>query len=96
MRSMGASKSRIFVSVLLEGSLLTFLGACLGIVLAHAVLLILPLFLAEAAHSGISGLIFLPEEGIILVAGLLLGIICALLPAAQAYRTDISKVLASS
>ena len=96
MRSMGASKSRIFFSVLLEGSLLTFSGACLGIALAHAVLLILPVFLAEAVHSGISGLIFLPEEGIILAAGLLLGIICALLPAAQAFRTDISKVLASS
>ena len=96
MRSMGASKSRIFFSVLLEGSLLTFWGACLGIALAHVVLLILPLFLTEAVHSGISGLIFLPEEGIILAAGLLLGIICALLPAAQAYRTDISRVLASS
>jgi putative ABC transport system permease protein len=96
MRSMGASRARIFFSMLLEGALLTFSGACLGILLAHTVLFALPLFLAQTVHSGISGLIFLPEEGIILAAGLLLGIVCALLPAAQAYRADISKVLASS
>jgi putative ABC transport system permease protein len=94
MRSMGASRSKIVFSVLLEGALLTFLGTCFGLVLAHAALLMLPFFVEEAGKSGISGWVFYPEEGIILAASLLLGILCALLPAIQAYRTDISKVLA--
>jgi putative ABC transport system permease protein len=96
MRSMGASRTRIFLSVLLEGTVMAFAGACFGIVLAHAVLLILPGIVEEIGRSGISGWIFLPGEGIILAGSLLLGILCSLLPAIQAYRTDISKVLASA
>lgn len=96
MRSMGASRSKIFFSVLLEGIALSFSGALLGLALAHSALFLLPLFLDEAARSGISGWIFLPEEGIVLAAGLLLGIVCAVLPAMQAYRTDISRVLSSA
>ena len=96
MRSMGASRSKVFFSVLLEGSLLTFLGACAGLALAHLVLMLMPFLLDEAEKTGINGLIFYPEEGIILAASLLLGVLCALLPALQAYRTDISKTLAGS
>jgi len=96
MRSMGASRSRIFFSVLLEGTLLTFLGTCFGILMAHSVLFALQATMDEARMSGITGLVFYREEGIILAASLLLGILCALLPGLQAYRTDISKVLAGN
>lgn len=96
MRSMGASRAKIFFSVLLEGIALSFSGALLGLALAHSALFLIPLFLDEAARSGISGWIFLPEEGIVLAASLLLGIACAALPAVQAYRTDISRVLSSA
>ena len=96
MRSMGASRSKIFFSVLLEGTALSFSGALLGLVLAHLALFLVPLFLDEAARSGIAAWIFLPEEGIVLAAGVLLGIVCAALPAVQAYRTDISRVFSSA
>lgn len=96
LRSMGASRRRIFLSVLLEGSVLTFLGTCFGLALAHAIILLFAAFVEEAGRSGITGFEFYPEEGIILVGSLLLGIGCAMVPAVQAYRTDISKVLASS
>jgi putative ABC transport system permease protein len=96
MRSMGASRSKIFFSVLLEGTSLSFFGALSGLALAHSALFLIPLFLDEAARSRISGWIFLPEEGIVLAAGVLLGILCAALPAVQAYRTDISRVLSSA
>lgn len=96
MRSMGASRPKILFSVLLEGAVLTFSGTLFGLALAHAVLFLLPLLLDEAQTSGVSGAVFYPEEGIILAASLLLGILCALLPAMQAYRTDISKVLAGN
>ena len=96
MRSMGASRSRIFFSVLLEGVLLTFLGTCFGFVLAHAMLFVFVTFVEEAGMSGVTGFELYREEGIILMISLLLGVLCAMLPAVQAYRTDISKVLASS
>lgn len=94
MRSMGASRRRVFVALLLEGVFLTFLGCCFGLALAHGTLILLGSTMEEAARSGISGLVFYPEEGAILAASLLLGSICALIPALQAYRTDISRVLA--
>jgi putative ABC transport system permease protein len=96
MRSMGASKTKIFFSVLLEGALLTFLGTCFGIALAHAVLLLLATTMDEAQKTGVTGLVFYQEEGIILGASLLLGVVCAFIPGWQAYRTDISKVLAGN
>jgi putative ABC transport system permease protein len=96
MRSMGASKSKIVVSILLEGSMLTFFGAVIGLIMGHGALILMGGILEETRKAGISGLVFYPEEWIILVASLLLGIFCALIPAIQAYRTDISKVLAGN
>lgn len=95
MRSMGASRFKIFFSVLLEGLVLTFFGACLGLVLAHGVLMLAGTVMPEAGNIGVSALRFYREEGIILAVSLLLGLICALVPAVQAYRTDISRVLAA-
>lgn len=96
MRTMGASRSKVFLSVLLEGSWLTFMGAVCGLALAHGILFLFTAMVQEAGRSGITGREFYPEEGIILIGSLLLGMVCALVPALQAYRTDISKVLASS
>jgi putative ABC transport system permease protein len=95
MRSMGASRSKIFLSVLLEGSVLTFLGTVVGLALSHSILFLFGTFVEEAERAGVTGSEFYREEGIILVSSLLLGALCAMLPAMQAYRTDISKVLAS-
>jgi putative ABC transport system permease protein len=96
MRTMGASKPRIFLSVLAEGVILTSMGAFLGLLLAHATILASAAFMEEAQKAGLKGVVFYGEEWIILGASLLTGILSALLPAVQAYRTDISKVLASS
>ena len=96
MRSMGASKAKILFSVLLEGAALTFLGTLFGMALAHIALFFVPLFLKEAESAGISGSVFYQEEVLMLAASWVLGILCALLPALQAYRADISKVLAGN
>lgn len=96
MRSMGASKQKVLISVLMEGVVMTFLGTCFGLALAHGALFILQYTLGEAAKAGITASAFYPEEGAIFAAGLLLGVVCALLPGLQAYRTDISKVLAGN
>jgi putative ABC transport system permease protein len=93
---MGASRLRLFTSIVLEGGILTLMGSIMGLLLGHGVLVLLSNLVADAKRTGFSGLIFYPQEWIILGASLLLGMICALLPAIQAYRTDISKVLAGN
>jgi putative ABC transport system permease protein len=96
MRSMGASRSKLLTSILLEGGFLTLAGSVAGLLMGHGVLILLSALVTETAKAGITGLVFYGEEGIILGASLLLGLLCALIPAIQAYRTDISKVLAGN
>jgi putative ABC transport system permease protein len=83
------------VTILLEGCILTLLGSVIGLLLGHGILIGLTNLVGEMRKSGISGFVFYSEEWIILLGSLLVGLICATLPAIQAYRTDISKVLAS-
>ncbi len=96
MRAMGASRLKLFTSIVLEGGTMTFLGSILGLLLGHGVLVLLSNVVEDAQRAGFDGFIFYPQEWIILGASLLLGMVCALLPAIQAYRTDISKVLAGN
>ncbi|HRJ31226.1 MAG TPA: FtsX-like permease family protein [Cyclobacteriaceae bacterium] len=96
MRSMGATRLKLVVTILSEGVLLTLLGSVIGLLLGHGVLMIMTAFVTETQKAGISGIVFYHEEWIILAGSLLLGVLCALIPAWQAYRTDISKVLAGN
>lgn len=96
MRSMGASRAKLFVTILAEGVLLTLFGSVFGLLLGHSILVILGAATEQMQKAGVSGLIFYAEEWIILAGSLLLGVLCALIPAVQAYRTNISKVLADN
>lgn len=96
MRSMGASRFKIVLTILTEGMLLTVLGSVVGILLGHSVLMFLSSFVEETQKAGVSGLVFYTEEWILLAGSLLLGLLCAIIPAIQAYRTDISRVLAGN
>jgi putative ABC transport system permease protein len=93
MRSMGASRRKVLMTILLEGSVLTMLGSVIGLLLGHGAVMILSNW-EEMQKAGISGLVFYRQEWIILGGSLLLGILCAIIPSVQAYRTDISRVLA--
>jgi putative ABC transport system permease protein len=96
MRSMGAGRGTLLVSILMEGTVLTLMGSVIGLLLGHGMLVIMGTLMEEAQKAGISGFVFYEEEWIILAASLLLGGFCAVIPAIQAYRTDISKVLAGN
>jgi putative ABC transport system permease protein len=96
LRSMGASRGKLLISILMEGGLLTLLLGCtIGLLMGHGTVQVLTI-LPEIKKAGINGLVFYHEEWIILVGSLLLGLTCALIPAIQAYKTDISKVLAGN
>ncbi|MBI3220907.1 MAG: ABC transporter permease [Bacteroidetes bacterium] len=94
MRSMGASRFKLWSSMVLEGVSLTFLGTIGGLFLAHIMLFV---FLQSIGDkTGLAPFQFYLEEAYLLIGGVLLGLLCSLLPAWQAYRTDIHKVLAGN
>ncbi len=93
MRSMGATRVKVLLTILIEGSTLTLSGTIIGLLLGHGTILLLSGFVEEMQKGGISGVVFYGEEWIILSGSLLLGVMCSLIPAVQAYRTDISRVL---
>jgi putative ABC transport system permease protein len=95
MRTLGASRAQLFTQPLLEGLLLAGAGALLGILLGHAVAEAVGRLLPEGRNMGLSGVSWLPQEIFVLILALLVGLVAALLPAIQAYRTDIAAVLAS-
>lgn len=96
MRSMGASRTKLFVSVVMEGTVLTALGAASGLVLGHAALFIFTMVVQQSAASGIDAGVWYIEETGLFVGSIFLGVMCSVLPAVEAYRTDIHRVLAGS
>lgn len=96
MRTLGASRRTLFAQPLLEGLILAGGGAILGIALGHGVAEALGRLLPEAENLGLSGRLWLPEEMYVIALALVVGLLSALIPAVQAYRTDIAALLASS
>jgi putative ABC transport system permease protein len=96
MRSMGASKSKLFIATIMEGITLTLFGSVMGILLGHGVLYFFVSFVEESQQAGISARVFYIEEFYLLAGSIVLGVICSLIPAFQAYRTDIHRVLAGN
>jgi len=96
MRSMGAGRTMLFLAVVLEGTFLTGLGTVSGLFLGHAAVWIFAVAMPQAAASGIHGGVWYMMETWLLAGSLLLGVLCSLIPALQAYKTDIHTVLAGS
>lgn len=95
MRSMGATPGRLLTQVLCEGLLITAAGTVLGLVAGHGVTQIISLSVAQARDMHLTGLVFSIEEVYIVLAAAVIGAIASLLPAIQAYRTDITSLLAT-
>ncbi len=96
MRSMGASRSKLFIATQLEGITLTLFGSVIGLALGHGVLYLFTVLVEESGKTGIIAWVFYKEEMYLLVGSLVLGVLCSLIPSFQAYRTDIHKVLAGN
>ncbi len=95
MRTLGASRSKLFLIVIAEGIMLTLAGTIIGIVLGHLALQFIGSN-QESSQARLSGFIFLGEEAYLFVAGLAIGIFAAIIPAVQAYRSNISKILSKN
>ncbi len=94
MRSLGASPPLLFTHVILEGLIITLTGCILGILLGHGVIFIATQLYARPGQLGLAAGQFITEELWVLIGSLVVGLVASLIPAVQAYRTNISQVLA--
>lgn len=96
MRSMGGSGRQLLWIVLAEGLLISLLGYILGVILGKVSLVAISQLTEQTYHYEMSMQWITPVELILLPATLLIGTIAALIPAIQAYKTNISKVLSDA
>lgn len=92
MRVMGASQLRLFLIIILEGLILTSIGSVAGIVLGHFTMELIGHF-QDSSQARLTGFFFMPDEIYLLIGGIIIGILASVLPAFQAYNTDISKTI---
>ncbi|WP_343523756.1 FtsX-like permease family protein [Pedobacter sp.] len=92
MRCLGASKSKLFFLVLLEGIMVTLTGACLGLLIGHAALEAIGAY-QESSQAKLTGLTTVPQEIYLIWTGLLIGALASIIPAMQIYKVDIATTL---
>jgi putative ABC transport system permease protein len=95
MRTLGASRTKLFLIVIAEGMMLTLAGTIIGIILGHLVLEFIG-HNQESSQAQLSGFVLLYQEIYLFFAGLVIGIFAAIVPAIQAYRANISTILAKN
>jgi len=98
LRSLGAHRSKIFSIIALEAALTSFFGALMGIVLSKLLALVLKGIVLEKTGVEISiSLLSLvggvPIELTLIIVVTFIGALAGVLPAVEAYRTDVAKNL---
>ena len=96
MRVMGAGRHTLFILIVAEGLLLSFIGFLTGILLSHTAMQLLAKYMSDAYRYSFTGWTWLNEEWALLAGALAIGFVAAIVPAFNAYRTDISKTLSKS
>jgi putative ABC transport system permease protein len=96
MRSLGGSRSKLFMHVILEGVLMSIAGGLLGIFLGHVAIEGVGILFEEAQQFAVTGRVFIPGEGWIIVLAIGIGFISSIIPAVQAYNTDIATTLSKT
>lgn len=94
MRTLGATKAKLFTLTVVEGLVITLIGGVLGLILGHGILYYISLQTSESADF-IQAFSLNPNELIILIAAVLIGVLASIIPAIKAYQTTISNTLSS-
>jgi len=94
MLSMGASRTRLFLLLLLEGLFLAVLSYAAGILLSRIGLWVFSRAAEQDLHYSLNQFGILPEEIYLLGGALLIGVLAAALPSLGVYRLNISRTLA--
>ncbi len=95
MLSMGASRTRLFLMLLLEGIILSLLGFIAGIALSRMGIYLISNALSKKFHFDVSQFSLQTGEIYLFGGALLVGILAAAIPSIGIYRINISKTLAT-
>ncbi|MFN3386091.1 MAG: ABC transporter permease [Candidatus Thermochlorobacter sp.] len=93
MRALGAHRSRIFSMITLEAALIALFGAAFGIVLSKILLLSLRGIVLERTGVELSAPIFNSGEIALILIVAAVGALVGVIPAINAYRTNVAKNL---
>ncbi|MDE0978924.1 MAG: ABC transporter permease, partial [Flavobacteriales bacterium] len=96
MRTMGASPRGLYVSLLLEGGLLSLGGAILGLLLSRGGMVLLAQMVADKFRYDWESLGLLNAEGALVGLAIFVGLVAAAIPGISALRMDISRTLSDS
>ncbi|WP_026474975.1 ABC transporter permease [Alkaliflexus imshenetskii] len=91
LRSLGTSRAKAFMLLLTEGTMLATCGWIVSLIITRITGTVLAANSDWLALSAMQTI--LPEEMLMLIYAILVGIAAALLPAIKAYRTDIHYLL---
>ncbi len=95
-RTLGASRQKIFLLVIIEGMIVAFLASMLGLLLGHLALELIGNNTVKGAELGLTGLIFLPEIFRLWLIILFLCLVICVFPAFKAYKTDLQQMLSKA
>lgn len=95
MRTLGASKLKLFSLVIYEGIVITVIGGFIGLIFAHTALYYISLQTSQSADF-INAFSLAPRELVFVLLACSIGIVSALIPAIKAYKTTISHILSNN
>jgi putative ABC transport system permease protein len=95
LRMLGASPGKVSGLLLFETLLLALGGWALGVLLGHLLTSVIGYLLAQERSLMISGVLWLPEELLLLAGVLGLSVLAVAWPLRQAYKLDVLKLLQS-
>ncbi len=94
MLSMGASRTKLFLLLLLEGLIISTIGFVIGIFLSRLGLWIMSENVEQNFHYDFNVLSLLTEEFYLFLGALFIGLLAAAIPSLGIYNINISKILA--
>jgi putative ABC transport system permease protein len=94
MLSMGASRTKLFLLLLLEGLIISVIGFVIGIFLSRFGLWIMSENVEQNFHYDFNVLSLLKEEFYLFLGALFIGLLAAAIPSLGIYNINISKTLA--
>lgn len=97
MRSLGATRGRIFGYVMTEVLTLGIIGSVMGVILTQVFLRVTATWIHASKHIVLEpSAIFGTPEAYVIIGALMISILAGLIPAVKAYRMNILKTLGQS
>lgn len=94
MLSMGASRTKLFFLLLLEGLIISTIGFVFGVALSRLGLWLMSKNVEQNFHYDFNVLSLLTEEFWLFLGALFIGLLAAAIPSLGIYKIDISRTLA--